>query len=167
MLEERPILGPANASESLEAEASIFFLFACGAFFALETLFHYESFVHSETLREVAPEALILVIGSAIVALVYFWLGYSCSAGRTDRERYLIAFCFQSVLVVSYFIVEASASASSRFFYATDLNYAQFVSGYGSVTILAEMLAMFFTYRVATTMDENSSAISNRPKAHG
>jgi hypothetical protein len=150
VLEERPVSVPVKASESLEAEASIFFLFACGAFFALETLFHYESFVHSETLREVAPEALTLVIGSAIIAFIYFWMGYSCASGTNDRDRFLMAFCFSTILVITYFIVEASSSASSKFFYATYQNYAQFVTGYGSVTILAEMLVMFSTYRVAT-----------------
>lgn len=143
--------GNGAAGDSLESEASILFLASCSAFFALETLFHYENFLHESSLRTIAPEALDLIIGSAIITVVYLWLAISCIRNRTEAEPYLAAMCFASVLVLAYFAVEVAASAFPNLYYAADLNFGQFVSGYGSVTILTEILAMFFTYRVATS----------------
>ncbi len=48
----------ATIADSIEIEGSIFLLFVSAMFFALETLFHYESFIHEITLKNVAPEAL-------------------------------------------------------------------------------------------------------------
>ena len=139
------------SQDSLEVEASILLLATCSALFALETLFHYESFLHETSLKSVAPEALDLIIGSAIIAILYLWLVCSCFRNRTEVEPYIAAMCFSGVLILCYFAIEVAATAFQTFYYAAGLNFGQFVSGYGSVSILAEILAFFFTYRVATT----------------
>jgi len=136
-----------EAAASFEAEGAIFLLVASGLFFAMETLFHYESFLHQITLKSISSEALALVIGSAIISLIYFWMGFSCWRSRGDPENFAIAMFVSGFFVFSYFVVEITASAFPQFFYASYLDYAQFVSGYGSVTIFVEMLALFFTYR--------------------
>lgn len=136
------------SSDSLEVEASIALLLTCGALFALASLFHYTSFVHGVALKNVAPEALDLVIGSGIISFIYFWLGISCWRKRSDSERFLIPFCFSGILVLGYFFVEVVTSVLPTLSYSLYINYAQFVSGYGSVTILAETLVLFFSYRV-------------------
>jgi hypothetical protein len=143
---ERAVVKPESAA-SFEVEGAVYLLVASGLFFALETLFHYESFVHQITLKSISSEALALVIGSAIISLVYFWLGFSCWRTRGDSENFAIAMFVSGFFVFSYFVVEITASAFPRFFYASYLDYAQFVPGYGSVTIFVEMLALFFTYR--------------------
>ncbi len=50
-------------------------------------------------------------------------------------------------LIFAYFVVEIIDTGFPQFYYAAYLEYGQFVSGYGSVTILTEMLSLFFTYR--------------------
>jgi hypothetical protein len=142
--EKSAIKEPAS---SFEVEGSIFLLLASGLFFALETLFHYESFLHEITLKSVSSEALVLVIGSAIVSVIYFWLGYSCWKSRDDPESFTIALFATGFFVLAYFAEEIIASAFPSFFYAFYLDYAQFIPGYGSVTIFVEMLALFFVYR--------------------
>jgi hypothetical protein len=83
----------AVGADSFEIEASIFLLVASGLFFAMESLFHYEDFLHEITLKSVSPEALALVIGSAIIALVYFWLGYSCWRSSDDARLRVSGYC--------------------------------------------------------------------------
>jgi len=129
-------------------EGSIFLLIAAGLFFSLEALFHYEDFLHEITLKSVSSVALALVIGSSIIGLIYFWLAYSCWGNREDPEFFTISLFVSGFLVLAYFVVEVIASAFPQFFVQVYLNYFQFVSGYGSVTIFVEMLVVFFTYRV-------------------
>ena len=140
----------------IEVEASVFLNFVAGVFFALETLFHYESFLHEITLKSVAPEALDLIIGSAIVTLIYFWLGYSCWRNSAEPDNFAIPMFVSGFLILSYFVVEVAASAFPTFYYAMYLDYAQFVSGYGSVTIFVEMLILFFSYRADKIIRANS-----------
>ncbi|HYB03578.1 MAG TPA: hypothetical protein VED17_03890, partial [Nitrososphaerales archaeon] len=52
-----------DVADSFEVEGSIFLLVASGLFFGMESLFHYESFIHEITLKSFSPEALALVIG--------------------------------------------------------------------------------------------------------
>jgi len=147
-----------DGADSLEIEGSIFLLVASGLFFAMESLFHYESFIHDITLKSVSPEALALVIGCAIIALVYFWLGYSCWRSRDDPEYFAIAMFLSGFLVIAYFFEEIIASALPQFFISSYLNYFQSVSGYGSVTIFVEMLVLFFTYRADKLLRKDSSS---------
>jgi hypothetical protein len=137
----------ATIADSIEIEGSIFLLFVSAMFFALETLFHYESFIHEITLKNVAPEALDLIIGSAIIAVIYAWLGYSCLKDRTNADTFIVAAFICGFLIFAYFVVEIIDTGFPQFYYAAYLEYGQFVSGYGSVTILTEMLSLFFTYR--------------------
>lgn len=145
-----------SISAPVEVEGSIFLLLTAGIFFALETLFHYESFLHEITLKSVAPEALDLIIGSAIISLIYLWLGYSCWSNGSDPDRFTIAMFISGFLIFSYFVVEIAASAFPTFYYAMYLDYAQFVSGYGSVTIFVEMLVFFLCYRADKILRSNS-----------
>lgn len=155
-VQNRGSVAKTSIAAPIEVEGSIFLLLAAGAFFALETLFHYESFLHEITLKSVAPEALDLIIGSTIISLTYFWLGYSCWKNSTDPESFTMAMFVCGFLIFSYFVVEITASASPGFYYATYLDYAQFVSGYGSVTIFVEMLVLFFSYRADKLLRSSS-----------
>jgi hypothetical protein len=146
--ETRPSAAKAKNVDSFEIEGSIYLLLVSGLFFAFETVLHYEDFLHEITLKIVAPEALDLIIGSAIISLIYFCLGYSCSRDRTDSDRYLFALAFTGILVLAYFVVEVLSSVSTQFYYANYIEYGQFVAGYGSVTIFVELLVLLFTYRV-------------------
>ena len=154
------MLIPKSASKSegtgsLEVEGSIFLLIASGLFFSLEAVFHYEDFLHEITLKSVSSVALALVIGSVIIGLTYFWLAYSSWTNRDDPEYFTIALFVSGFLVLAYFVVEVIASAFPQFFVEVYLNYFQFVSGYGSVTIFVEMLTVFLTYRADKLLRKN------------
>ena len=138
---------------SIEIEGSVFLLLASGLFFGLETLFHYESFLHQISIKSVVPEALVLVIGSGIISVTYCLLSYFCWKGSSNSDNFVIAQFVSGILIFAYFVVEISASAFPEFTYATNLEYGQFVSGYGSVTIFVEMLVFFFTYRATRILD--------------
>jgi uncharacterized membrane protein len=140
---------------SFEVEGSIFLLIAAGLFFSLEAVFHYDDFLHEITLKSVSSVALALVIGSVIIGLIYFWLAYSCWGNRDDPEYFTVALFVCGFLVLAYFVEEITASAYPQFFVQVYLNYFQFISGYGSVTIFVEMLVVFFTYRAEKLLRKN------------
>jgi len=149
-------------ADSIEVEGSIFLLFFSAMFFGLGTIFHYESFLHEITLKNVAPEALDLIIGSAIITLIYAWLGYSCRKDRTNPDYFIVATFICGCLIFSYFVIQIVDSVYPKFYYAAYLEYGQFVSGYGSVTIFVEMLALFFTYRAYNVLPKGNPFLDRK-----
>jgi len=133
--------------DSLEIEVSSFLLFVSGIFFGLEVLSRLQTLSQEIIFRNVIPQILVSAIGSAIIAIIYVWLGFLCWKDQTNSDNFIVASFVSGFLVFAYFVVQIIGTAFAQFYDATRLDYGGFVVGYGSVTIFIEMLGLFFTYR--------------------
>jgi hypothetical protein len=145
---QEPATANPRSIDALEIDGSSFLLLAAGVFFGLETLSRYETFIHQTTsVKSIAAEGLILIIGSATISATYLLLSYSCWKGRSNPDSFVTAQVFSGILIFAYFAVQITTTAFSHYAFMADMDYAQFVTGYGSVTIFVEMLVLLFAYR--------------------
>ncbi len=138
--------------QSLEVEATSFLLIIAGLFFLLESTIHYADFFVTSRGGGSSPVALSLTLGSFAIGLLYFLLAYSCLKNQKDVEPFAFATAYAGLMSISYFIVEIVESFGPKFYFSASFDYAQFLVGYGSVTILVELLIVFFSYRAWKTL---------------
>jgi hypothetical protein len=132
---------------TLETEATSFLLAVAGSFFLLETIVHYDDFfVSFKSTSDLIP--IILVVGSLAVTIFYLVLGYSCWKNPTNGGLFVFAIVFSGLMSLAYFIIAIVESTSAQVYFSPYFNYAQFLVGYGSVTIFVELLILFFSWRV-------------------
>jgi hypothetical protein len=137
---------------TLESEATSFLLLVAGLFFSVEGVLHYvDFFVTSNAKNSVS---IVLTLGSAAIALLYFALAYSCWRNPRDTGFFAFALILSSILSASYFILVIVESLGSKFYFSASVSYFEFLSGYGSVTIFVELLIAFFSFRVYRTLSK-------------
>ncbi|MDG6904297.1 MAG: hypothetical protein JRN20_00770 [Nitrososphaerota archaeon] len=140
---------------SLETEATSFLLFTAGLFFSVEGTLHYINFFvmsHAEN-----TVSLILIIGSASIALLYYVLGYSCWTNPFDLGFFAFSLIVSVLLSACFFILVFVEALGSKFYLSAYVSYFQFLSGYGSATIIIELLIVFFSYRVCRALSIQNS----------
>lgn len=130
---------------TLESEVTSYLLFLAGLFFTTEGVLHYIDFFVTSNAKNAV--SITLILGSATIALVYFALAYSCLRNPRDSGYFAFAMIWSSLLSLAFFILVIVESLGSKFYFSSSVSYFEFLSGYGSVTIFAELLIVFFAFR--------------------
>jgi hypothetical protein len=136
-----------ESGRNLETDIACFLLLVAGLFFLLEGIIHYDDFFVTSHAGENLTTSF-LIFGSFAVALVYLGLAYLSWQSPVSSDLFGFAAIFSGLLSAAYFLIEVVESAGPKFYFSASINYIQFVSGYGSVTILVELLVAFFSYRI-------------------
>jgi len=149
---EKNVSGAKSTRKTLEIEATSFLLGVASLFFLLEGIIHYSDFFITahEGNNSLVPVSLIL--GSIVIGLLYFLLACLCLQNQGNAWLFAFVAVFAGLLSISYFIIEIVESLGPKFYFFVSFNYVQFITGYGSITILIELLIVFFSYRVFKTL---------------
>jgi hypothetical protein len=131
---------------TLETEVTSFLLLVAGLFFLLEGTIHYANFFVTAHVTNIYVP-LTLFVGSIAVGAIYLFLAYKTWRNPVSETLMVLATLFSGFLSVSYFIIAIIESTTAQSFFSPFFNYIQFLVGYGSVTILVELLIVFFSWR--------------------